>query len=192
MVFKDYKEAQKAVGFMQGERPTGDFYATPTIAIATLLANETFGPIVLEPCCGNGAISKVLVDHGYETVSRDLYDWNYGEPGKDFLKEDVIDADAVVTNPPFNLSMEFTRRALECTKNKNGKVAILNRIQWLEGQKRKILFTSSPLSKVYIFSKRLPRFHRYDYTGKQGTSLIGFAWYIFDWKHEGTTRLCWL
>lgn len=191
MTLKDFREAQKAVGFTQGERPKGDFYATPEIAITTLLANEQFGETVMEPCCGNGAVSKVLEGAGYKVISRDLNDWGYGETGRDFLQDSIEPVDAIVTNPPFGLSMQFTRRSLECTQERQGKVAILNRIQWLEGQRRKQVFCSSPLATVWIFSKRLPRFHRFDFTGKPGTSLLGFAWYVFDWKHQGEPRLKW-
>lgn len=180
----DFKEAQKIVGFCSGERPKGDFYASPPIAVEKLLDYESFGNLVLEPCCGNGAISRVLISKGYNVISRDLYDWGYGEPNKNFLTEHVIDVDAIITNPPFNASTEFALKGLECTKIKEGKVAILNRLQWLEGIKRRKIFKENKLSKVLVFSKRIPRFHRFDFTGKPGTSLICFAWFIFDWKHE--------
>lgn len=191
MTLKDYKEAQKAVGFTQGNRPKGDFYATPEIAVTSLLSREKFGQTILEPCCGNGAVAKVIEAAGHKVVARDLYDWGYGETGRDFIVDPVEPVDGVITNPPFNLSMEFTKRALECVQEKKGKVAILNRIQWLEGQKRKQMFCSLPLSKVWIFSKRLPRFHRFDFVGKPGTSLLGFAWFVFDWAHLTEPELGW-
>lgn len=37
-----------------------DFYQTPKIAIEKLLEKEDFQNKILEPCCGQGAISKVL------------------------------------------------------------------------------------------------------------------------------------
>ena len=83
-------------------------------------------------------------------------------------------------------------KALECTKAFKGKVAILNRIAWLESAKRKKLFEENPFARVWIFSKRLPRFNRFDFTGKSSTSLIGFAWYVFDWTHEGPPILGWI
>lgn len=187
----DYKGAQKITGFCDGERPQGDFYATPKEAITQLLNKEQFGNIVLEPCCGNGAISKVLEEYKYNVISQDLYDWKYGTSNKDFLIEPIQEVDAVITNPPFKLSTEFVYKSLECTKSKKGKVAILNRIQWLEGQKRRKLFTETCLSKVLIFSKRIPRFHRYDFAGKPGTSLICFAWFIWDWSHIGNVKIDW-
>ena len=191
-MLKNFKDAQRAVGFYGGERIKGDFYSTPPIAVEGLLSNESFGETILEPCCGNGSISEYLIGRGYKVISRDLYDWQYGETGKDFLKEPVIDCDAIITNPPFKLSVEFTIKALECTKAKSGKVAMLNRIQWLEGIKRKKLFENHPLSRVLIFSKRLPRFNIFGYEGKTTTSLIGFAWFVFDWNYVGEPKLGWI
>jgi len=193
MTLNNFKEAQKAVGFYQGgERPKGDFYATPASAVEALLNAEKFGSTILEPCCGNGAISNVLINHKFDVISRDINDWGYGETGKDFLVEPKIDVDAVITNPPFNLSLEFAKKALECTQVKSGKVAMLNRLQWLEGVKRKSLFKNSPLSKVLVFSKRIPRMHRFDFVGKPGTSLLCFAWFVFDWNHKGDVVLDWI
>lgn len=192
-MLKNFKEAQKAVGhYTGGERPKGDFYATPPSAVEALLSVEKFGHTVLEPCCGNGAISKVLEAHQYNVISRDLHDWGYGETGKDFLTEPIIDVDAVITNPPFKYSVEFAERAMESVHNRYGKVAMLNRVQWLEGQKRRKMFERTRLSKVWVFSKRIPRMHRFDFDGKPGTSLLCFAWFVFDWRYGGDTKLGWL
>ena len=53
-----------------------DFYQTPTWAIESLLKKESFIPPILEPCCGNGAISKVLEHKYHAVVSSDI---RYGE-----------------------------------------------------------------------------------------------------------------
>lgn len=185
MALKDAKTAQKAAGYTDGQRPMGDFYPTPPIAVEKLLEVESFGPTIWEPCCGNGAISKILEAKGYAVISTDLHDWGYGTPHKDFLKEPLQDVDAIITNPPFNLSYDFTVKALEATKARKGKVVMLNRLAWLEGVKRQKLFQSTPLSKVLVFSKRLPRMHRFDFTGEPGTSMLAFAWFVWDWTHEG-------
>lgn len=190
-MIKNYKQTQKTIGHSsKNSRPTGDFYSTPSIAVDKLLEVEKFGSIILEPCCGNGAISKVLEKNDYYVISKDLYDWGYGSTGIDFLEDQIIDVNAVITNPPFKLSVEFTKKSLDCTKAKNGKVAILNRLQWLESAKRKPLFDQY-LSKVFVFSKRIPRFNRFDYEGKQGTSLLCFAWFIFE-HHKTKTILEWI
>jgi hypothetical protein len=192
MALIDFTAAQRNTGFSKGERPLGDFYESPRIAIEKLLDYEQFGKNIWEPCCGAGAISRVLEERGYIVKSTDLNDWGYGETGKDFLTEPLIDVDAIVTNPPFNLSYEFVMRSLEATRAKKGKVAMLNRLAWLEGVKRGKMFKEQPLSKVLVFSKRIPRMNVPNYTGKQGTSMLAFCWLIFDHTHEGPPIIDWI
>lgn len=188
------KDAHRTLGFAAGgTRPKGDFYATPKEATLGLLGNMEFGNLILGPACGNGAISKILQDTGgYTVISQDLYDWGYGVGGVDFTDCPIVDVDAVITNPPFKYSSEFAYKALSCTKSRLGKVALLNRVQWLEGIKRKKLFQETPLSKVLVFSRRIPRMHRFDHEGKTSTNMIAFAWFIFDWKHTGPPMLGWI
>lgn len=193
-MFKDSKSAQMYAGFGKDERPKGDFYATTPIAIEKLLDKENFGNLVLEPCCGDGAISKILEARGFKVISRDLYDWGYGESGRDFLAvpyETPVDVEAVITNPPFKLSLEFAVKGLECVKYTNGKVALLNRVQWLEGIKRKPFFEKH-LTKVLVFSKRLPRMHRFDFNGTPSSSMVAFAWFIFENEKKRNTELEWV
>ena len=85
------------------ERETNDYYATPPIATELLLGLETFSTDILEPCCGQGHISKVLEAHGYNVESFDLIDRGYGTGGVDFLQyNETIDKD-IITNPPFGI-----------------------------------------------------------------------------------------
>ena len=172
-----------------------DFYSTPRIAIDKLLEVEQFGNTVLEPCCGTGAIAGPLKEAKYIVTASDLYDWNYGNTGIDFLGNyyDGCAFDAVCTNPPFCKSLEFTLKALQLTKPRNGKVAMFNRVQWLEGKARyDNLYSQLPFSKLWVFVSRLPRMHRYMWEGKPTTSMMAFAWFCFDWQHTGTPTIGWL
>ena len=45
----------------------------------------TFRGDIYEPCCGQGHISKVLIENGYNVFSSDLVDRGYGTPRIDFL-----------------------------------------------------------------------------------------------------------
>lgn len=163
-------------------RPDTDFYGTPTWATEALLDREPFGFSVLEPACGDGAISKVLTKH-HQVESYDLYDHGYGITGVDFL--DFVWSlntqwDAIITNPPYRLAEEFLQHALDITRDSNGKVALLLKLQFLEGQKRKKILEQSPLSKVYIFSKRLTFTRNNEPVGNSG--MMAFAWYVWDWN----------
>jgi len=62
-----------------------DFYATPAWVTEALLQHVTFRGPVWEPCCGDGAMSRVIEQAGYRVHSSDLVDRGYGEAGIDFL-----------------------------------------------------------------------------------------------------------
>jgi hypothetical protein len=47
------------------EREAFDYYATDPKAVEMLLELEQFSPVIWEPACGEGHISKVLQAHGY-------------------------------------------------------------------------------------------------------------------------------
>jgi hypothetical protein len=175
----------------QQNRHPADYYPTPPCATKALLANERFGKTVLEPACGAGDISKVLREHGYLVSSTDLYDYGYGASGHDFLQYDGPKYDAIITNPPFKHAHEFVNKALQYS---SGKVAMFLRLQWLEGQKRKKLFESTPLSKVYIMSRRVPMQRGRLATDQDKGGPLAFAWFVWDvnCNYFDNTVLRWL
>ena len=83
------------------KRAAYEFYPTPPEATRALLSVEQFDGSIWEPACGDGAISKVLTEAGYQVVSTDLIDRGYGEGGHDFLKSTTPLAKNIITNPPY-------------------------------------------------------------------------------------------
>ena len=124
------------------ERAQFDYYATDPQAVEMLLALEPFAPVIWEPACGEGHISKVLAAHGYEVISTDLIYRGFGEPEPmDFLTETFPDFEGdIITNPPYSAGLEFVKRALE-TVRPGGKVAMFLKVQFLEGKRRGELFS---------------------------------------------------
>lgn len=164
----------------KGDRKKNDFYPTPPEATQSLLDRENFNGNIWECACGDGSMSKVMIDKGYEVYSSDLIDRGYGETGIDFLKSDKK-FDNIITNPPFNLSTEFTIKALEQAKY---QVAMLNKLSFLEGLKRKeLVFSQKKLKKIWIFSRRV-KFG--------GNGLMAFAWFIFDKNYNGLPEVDWI
>jgi len=169
-------KAQSIVGTSPG-RNWHDFYPTPESATNALLSVETFPGTIWEPACGDGAISKVLERRGHIVRSSDLVDRGYGEVGIDFLmfpKSEVVDH--IVTNPPYNLAQDFIETALLAA---TGKVAMLLKLSFLEGEKRRKMFQSTPLARVHVFSKRLTMTRNGEELRSGG--MIAFAWFI--WEH---------
>lgn len=84
--------------------------------------------------------------------SSDLVPRGYGEI-KDFFKIDNWEGD-IVTNPPYTEALEFVSHALKITQE-GAKIAMLLRLQFLEGSKRYLkLFKTDPPKYVYLFVKR--------------------------------------
>lgn len=201
MTARDTRTAQKMVGAsvdLHGDgkkRPASDFYVSPRIATVRLLETEHFDGLIWEPCCGNGAISKVLVEYGHDVLSSDLHNWGYGIDGVDFLatqyprqvQRRLGQVRAVVTNPPFGLATQIVERALDHAS----RAMFLNRLVWLEGKKRWDKLAPW-LQKVHVFKTRIPRTHRFDYTGRKGTSLIAFAWFVFGHKRASAPVINWI
>jgi hypothetical protein len=160
-------------------RVKDDFYATPDSAIYALLERETFEGDVWEPACGDGAISEKLIQQGYDVYSSDLVDRGYGNAHFDFLNSWRIH-DNIITNPPFNIGTQFTLHALMVAKR---KVAIFNKLTFLEGKERKQkLFSQKLLKNVYVFSERQA------FQGYKG-GMLAFAWYVFDKSYYGDPTL---
>ena len=130
------------------EREAFDYYATDPKAVEMLLELEQFSPVIWEPACGEGHISKVLQAHGYEVISTDLIYRGFGDPEPlDFLKETLDDFEGdIITNPPYSMGLEFVQRALESVRP-GGKVAMFLKVQFLEGQKRGEFFRHTPPEK---------------------------------------------
>lgn len=171
-------------------RPPTDFYRTPEIATLKLLTKEKFQGPVLEPACGDGAMSEVLKAQGYSVQSQDLYQLGYGLSGMNFLEYNTS-WPSIVTNPPFNQAEEFVWQGLKLTEMYKGKLALLLRLSFLEGQKRKEMFENTPLKNVYVFSKRVT-FTRPDDKDKSYSGMMAYAWYVWDWTYDGVPRLGWI
>lgn len=181
------KRAQSLVGTSAG-RSEFDYYPTPRVAVDLLLSRENFVGDIWEPACGDGAISKVLEEYGHEVYSTDLIDRGYGLSGEqyDFLNYDHR-ATNIITNPPFNIAQQFVDLSLKRT---TGKVALLVKLQFLEGAKRKKMFESTPLKTVYVFSKRLSMTR--DGVKMKNSGMIAFSFLVFQHGHVGPPTLAWL
>jgi hypothetical protein len=171
-------------------REKDDFYPTPPSATEALLRAESFDGPIWEPACGDGAISKVLEAAGHSVISSDLVDRGYGETGIDFLLEWQSRAPNVITNPPFKMTTEFIEHALKLT---TGKVAMLGKVAWLEGEnRRKRLFHGAPICAVHVFSKRLNIWRGRAATENDSGGMIAFAWFVWEHGYTGKPTLGWL
>ena len=67
------------------ERQSEDYYATNPVAIDLLFYVEKFDGYICECSCGEGHLSKRMVELGAEVYSTDLVYRGFGVGGVDFL-----------------------------------------------------------------------------------------------------------
>ena len=171
-------------------RVENDYYATPPYAVRDFLDKlnndgvELKGSF-LEPACGEGHISDVLIEYfGDDNVfSFDLVDRGYAKFNgvRDFITDDFRRFDNVITNPPFKYAKEFILKSLSIS---NDKVMMLCKIQLLEGVKRYDLFKNTPLKYVYVYSSRVATYRNgvsRDENGKKWATTMCLAWFV--WEH---------
>lgn len=170
------------------EREENDYYATNPKAVTMLLELEQFDKNILEPACGEGHISKVLVENGHNVTSSDLIERNYGKV-KDFFEYTHFDGD-IITNPPYKYAQKFVEHSLDIV-NEGNKIAMYLKVTFLEGKARKKLFQENPPKYVYVSSSRLGTARSGDFEKYGETGAVAYAWYIWEKGYKGDTILRW-
>jgi len=173
-----------------GERQKHDYYATEPRAAELLLEVERFDKNILEPACGEGHISKVLISHDYNVTSHDLIDRGYGEGGRDFLKRTEKFNGDIITNPPYKYAQRFIEKSLELIP-KGNKVAMFLKVQFLEGQARKKMFAKYPPKVIYVSSSRLNCAKNGDFE-KYTSSAVAYAWFVWVKGFKGDPIIKWI
>ena len=170
-----------------------DYFPTPgwaTRALCEYVISIDEYDTILEPACGEGHMAKVLGERTNYVVASDIFDYGYGETA-DFLGDYSMDVkpDWVITNPPYNLGLDFIEKALTMS---NKGVAVILRSAFVEGKRRyENLFSVNPPSIVAPFVERVTMVKgRVD--RKQG-SATSYAWFV--WEKEPmwpNTELRWI
>jgi hypothetical protein len=170
-----------------GEREKDDFYPTPKYAVEELLKRENFHGNIWECACGEGDISEVFIEKGFDVKSTDLIDRGFGEVA-DFFEYDYV-ADNIVTNPPYKHALEFV---LEAKKKSNKKIAMFLKTVFLESEKRKSMFEDKEfaLKTVYQFSKRVTLYK--NGVKMKNSGMIAYAWYVWERGYDGKPTIEWI
>lgn len=127
-----------------------DFYETPRSLIWELLkAAKDLDDVrtVLEPCCGNYAISSELKKVFPVVVERDL------KYGNDFLEDEYEEQsfDAVITNPPFSAFDAIVNKARYVAK----KVYVIGKTNFLGAYSRYKSNFWNELKCIYVFDRQI-------------------------------------
>ena len=173
--------ATLANGGNQERRRDLDFYPTPpdvTLALVNFL--NLRGRRIWEPACGDGAMCKVLAEAGNFVLASDIASVCHGHGGMDFLAKDLRNSrlagdsrsfDAIVTNPPFNISEQFIRHAL----TQAPLVAMVLKSQYWHAAKRRKLFADHPPAWVLALTWR-PDFMAGERGGAPTMDCIWTVW----------------
>lgn len=169
-------------------RTTGpEFYPTPAWATQALINLVRFNGTIFEPCCGDGAMARILKAAHYKVVASDIKRRGYGRQ-KDFLTV-TNRFDNIVTNPPFNIAEPLLLHALKIARR---KVAFLLRVAFLESIRRfENIFSVNPPSQVLVFSERLSLYPK----GRavKGSGTTSYAWFIWNKRDRtGETKVRWI
>lgn len=174
-----------------------DFYETPEWATEKVLKQMlddgfiTKGESIYEPCCGAGAITKVLKKFGFDNVNcSDIQTANYicGNKGIDVYDIKDNQCDVIITNPPYNLMTLPEKKGGSLLKEflriSKKKVILLLNIYFLSSKQRKELLNSSHLKHMYIHSERVTMYPFGEEKSKNnGTKM--YAWFIWDQDYIG-------
>jgi hypothetical protein len=158
---------------------------TPPCAVEALLRVEPLPHHLLEPCDGDGAISRVLEAHGHAVTTYDLV-----RDGVDFLTVTQVPPNVytAVTNPPFSKAAAIVCHALTLVR----KIIILERIQFLECEERAELLDVGMLRRIWVFRDRVPRMHKEGWTGNRASPAMCLAWFVFERDYHGEPIVGWI
>ena len=154
-----------------------DYYATPPEALEDLLKVETFNN-VWECADGEGHLCKVLLSKGILGKHTDLISRSCGTGGIDFILETDFWNGDIITNPPYKYAQIFVENSLRLI-HKGNKVAMLLKIQFLEGKNRQRLFKINPPKIIYVWSGRISCALNGKFENIKHGSPMMFAWFIW-------------
>lgn len=156
-----------------------DFYPTPpevTIALMDFLKLEPC--IVWEPACGEGDMVKVIASYGHIVMSSDIRN----EPSGDFFEINNTQANAIITNPPFNLSERFILKAL----GEADIVAMLLKSQYWHSKKRLKLFNEHKPAYVLPLTWRPDFLFKERESSKKAAPTMEVCWTVWIKGKENT------
>ena len=155
-----------------------DFYQTPVEATKQILKRETLEGSILEPCCGAGAISSLIPN----CIATDI------RFGKDIFSYEDNSFDNIITNPPYKYAQEIVEKSIKIARC---KVVMILKLCFLESERRRKMFESSPLKMVYVFCKRVQMYPEGTEKPKN-SGTIAYAWYVWDKKYTGKPTIEWI
>lgn len=157
-----------------------DYYITPIKDIEKFIKEiikvepNIFDGKILDCCAGGDhdnymSYPKALDNSGFTNVDTiDIREDSKANIKTDYLKYDCKNKfDCIITNPPFNISLDIIKKALDDVKD-NGFVIMLLRLNYFGGKVRKEFWDNNLAKYAYVHSKRM------SFTGGNKTDSIEY------------------
>ena len=156
-------------------RNENDFYETPYSLIWELQKLNIIKPrkTIIDPCCGNYAISKWFRETN-TVIEKDL---KYGD---DFFKDnyDDLQFDYAILNPPFDLWDKFIEKSKKIAK----AVIAIGKTDYFSCYQRLQNDIWKGLSDVYIFNRKVDYQFPTMESGEFGVGSLTSGWFV--WKYD--------
>jgi hypothetical protein len=155
-----------------------------------LLDVHDFSKRVWEPACGQGHLSKILIENDKIVLSTDLIDRGFGAV-EDFLTTKRQWGGDIITNPPYKYAQQFVEKAMSIL-SPDKQLALFLKLTFLEGAKRREMFKECPPEYIYVFSRRVNCALNGDEKMFSASSAACYAWFIWRKGFNGEPIIRWI
>lgn len=163
------------------QRHEDDFYETPYSLVWELQKLNIVQPdkTILDPCCGNYAISKWFRETN-DVTEKDI------KYGNDFFMEDYNNSyDYVIMNPPFDLFDSFVEKA----KKIASVVISIGKTDYFSCYQRIRNGLWNHLSDIYIFNRKVDYQFPVMKNGDFGVGGLTTGWFVWNKDYEEEAKL---
>lgn len=172
-------------------RQTHDYYATEPRTVDELFQREDFPGRIWEPACGEGHLSKRMIELGADVYSTDLIDRGYGDGVHDFLLSyDPAPETHIITNPPYKYAQKFVEKSLDLIDD-GYKVAMFLKLTFLEGKARSHMFSKTPPKTVYVYISRRNCALNGNFSPSDSSAAC-YAWFVWEKGFTGKPTIEWI
>ncbi len=171
-------------------RAKNDLYPTNPACSRPLLALEPLTGDVWECACGDGQLAREILPwmrRRDSLIATDLVYQGFGVGGVDFLKETVLRAPTIFTNPPFKYWLPFAQHALDLGAD---KVVLLGSYTKSAGQHASRMMQATRLARVWVCAGRVNMLPP-GAVDKGMDTFTTYAWYVWEKGHAGPPELHW-
>ena len=164
------------------DRNKNDFYETPYCLTWELqkLGIIKPGKTIIDPCCGNYALSKWFRESNTVTEKDLIY-------GNDFFSEHYEDNqfDYAVLNPPFDLWDQF----IEKSKRIASTVISIGKTDYFSCYQRIENGLWNGLSDIYIFNRKVDYRYPLEESGQIHCGCLTTGWFVWKKGYEEDPKL---